>query len=123
MLLSTLPLSVRYRTHRIDAGARRQNGWSTSSTEMGDAYLIERVRRNAAGRITHVCWVPRSPPSVCVDVDVAVVLAALRDGTQVHVMVGLIIGQRVQESADGTTIIDHTDGPPQVFRLGDMPLF
>jgi len=86
----------------------------------GEAYLIGRVRRDAAGRIPHVGWYPRKSPPVCLEVDVAVVIAALRDGAQAHVVIATIIGRRVQVSPDGTTIVDSPE-LTKPFGLRDVP--
>lgn len=89
---------------------------------MGDVYLIQGVRRDAAGAITCVAWCKKMPYSVCVETDVADVIVALRDGVQVKVAVAHIVFGGVQVSADGTTIVDDADAHSQPFRLADMPL-
>jgi hypothetical protein len=88
---------------------------------MGDVYLIESVRRDATGAITHVGWCRKTPYTLCVKVEVAVVIAALRDGAQVNVAVGYIIGQGVQVSPDGKSIVDQLSDHPKPLRLGDVP--
>ena len=89
---------------------------------MGDVYLIQGVRRDAAGAITGVAWCKKKPYSVCVEADVADVIVALRDGVQVKVAVAHIVFGGVQVSADGTTIVDDVDAHSQPFRLADVPL-
>ena len=89
---------------------------------LGDVYLIESVRRDAAGAITHVGWCRKKPYTVCFKAEVAEVIAALRDGVKVNVVIGFIIGHGVQVSADGTTIVNQGGGHPQAFRLEDVPL-
>ena len=89
---------------------------------MGDVYLIERVRRDGAGAIDQVRWYLKKPHAVGINVAVAAVIAALRRGAQVNVVVGLIIGERVQVSPDGHTIVDLPGGNPKAFRLEDLPL-
>jgi len=90
--------------------------------DMGDVYLIERVRRDAAGAVTHVSWCPRKPHAVCIEAEITEVIAAIHNGVQVNVMVGFIIGEGVQVSADGTTIVDRMNGHAQPFRLEHVPL-
>jgi hypothetical protein len=93
---------------------------ASEGAAMGNAYLIERVRRDSGGAITHVSWYERKPHPVSDVVGVAVVISALRAGAQVNVVVGLIIGDRVQVSADGTTIVDLIGDHPKAFRLDDL---
>jgi len=89
---------------------------------MGDIYLIESVRRDVTGAITHVGWCRKKPYVVCFTAEVAEVIAALRGGFEVKVVLGFIIGHGVQVSADGTTIVNQAGGNPHAFRLEDMPL-
>lgn len=96
-------------------------GAGPTRSDVADSYLIESVRRDADGAITHVGWCRRNPFTVCFRSEVAEVIAALRAGAQVNVEVGFIIGQGVQVSADGTTIVDQAGEHPKLFRLQDMP--
>ena len=95
---------------------------SLEAGNAGDCYLIEGVRRDAAGAITHVGWCRRKPYAGGVKTEVAEVIAALRDGIKVNVAVGFLIFHGVQVSADGTTIVDKADADRQPFGLADMPL-
>ena len=88
---------------------------------MSRAYVIEGLRRDSAGAVTHVGWCRRELPWVAAEVRVADVIAALRGGDQVNVMVGFIIGEGVQLSSDGTTIIDLVVDHPKALRLEDVP--
>ena len=87
---------------------------------MSEGYLIQGVRRDAAGAVTHVGWCARKPYAVCFKSEVAEVIAALQGGAQINVEVGFIIGQGVQISADGTTIVDQMGDHPKPFRLEDV---
>ena len=89
---------------------------------MGDFYLIEGVRRDATGEVTHVGWCQKKPYMVSTKADVSEVIAALRGGAHVNVEVGFIIGNGVQVSDDGRTIIDQAGEPSKPFRLADVPL-
>jgi hypothetical protein len=104
----------------VSLGGRRSQ--RVRRAGVGDVYLIESVRRDAAGAITHVGWCRKKPYTVCFKAEVAEVIAALRGGVKVNVAIGFIIGHGVQVSADGTTIVNQGGGLPQAFRLEDVPL-
>jgi hypothetical protein len=88
-------------------------------------YLIERIRRDARGRILEVRWfrhVPSEPTSTATSniVSVQTVVKALYSGAQVRLVVGrAIFGSDVFVSPDGTTIIDAP--MDALFKLSELP--
>jgi butyrate kinase len=88
-------------------------------------YLIERVGRDARGRIVDVMWfthVQGQPASTATSniVSAQTVVKALHSGAQVKLVIGRsVVGDDVFVSADGTTIIDSP--MDALFKLGDLP--
>ena len=88
-------------------------------------YLIERVRRDAIGRIVEVMWfrhVRSEPASTATSniVSARTVVKALHSGAQVRLVVGRsVLGGDVFVSADATTIIDAPMAA--LFKLSELP--
>jgi len=95
------------------------------AAEIVTTYLIERVRRDAVGRVIDVMWfrhVRSEPVSIATSniVSVQTVVKALYSGAQVKLVVGrAIFGADVFVSPDGTTIIDAP--MDALFKLSELP--
>lgn len=70
-------------------------------------FLVEQVARSRAGAITRVKWSEFAPERrAAVVCHVRVVVAAIRAGDTVHVLIGGLMGHPLVVSPDGETIVD-----------------